>query len=94
MDKKSETTKNTWLKKSYRRQIRKKKKKSLINNDKTEKNISFKKEKKKTRENLGEPFKPKQRSQICNPLNPRLELNQKSQFLTNLILINQSKSSN
>jgi hypothetical protein len=33
MDKKSETTKNTWLKKSYRRQIRKKKKKSLINND-------------------------------------------------------------
>ena len=71
-----------------------KKKKSLINNDKTEKNISFKKEKKKTRENLGEPFKPKQRSQICNPLNPRLELNQKSQFLTNLILINQSKSSN
>jgi hypothetical protein len=29
MDKKSETTKNTWLKKSYRRQIRKKKKKKL-----------------------------------------------------------------
>jgi hypothetical protein len=26
MDKKSETTKNTWLKKSYRRQIQKKKK--------------------------------------------------------------------
>jgi len=32
----------------------------------------LKKRKKKTRENLGEPFKPKQRSQICNPLNPRL----------------------
>ena len=52
MDKKSETTKNTWLKKSYRRQIHTQKK-SLINNDKTEKNISFKKEKKKNPRKLG-----------------------------------------
>jgi hypothetical protein len=58
------------------------------------KKISVLKKRKKTRENLGEPFKPRQRSQIYNPLNPRLELNQKFQFLTNLILINQSKSSN
>ena len=60
-------------------------------NNKTEKKISFKKEKKNPRKH-NEPFKPRQRSQICNPVNPRLRLHQEFQFLTNLILIKQSKS--
>jgi len=43
-------------------------------------------------ENSRKPSKSRQRSQTRNLLNPRPGLHQKTQFLTNLILISQSKS--
>jgi hypothetical protein len=56
------------------------------------KNINLGKGKKKPQENSSEPSKPRQRSQTRNLLNSRPGLHQKTHFLTNLILISQSKS--
>jgi len=47
---------------------------------------------KKPQENLNEPSKLEKISQTHNSLNSRLGLNREAQFLTNLILISQSKS--
>jgi hypothetical protein len=41
---------------------------------------------------LSEPFKTRQISKTRNLLNSRFRLNQETQFLTNLILISESKS--